>query len=143
MIFSTPAARSLQIVITSGQSLSLGGSNDPQLISSDSSEEKVLTLDFGDPLKLRFGWLSSEVNVSEFRGFTALEDRWSVASGMMNALKSSYNSAGMNSPTLLHINTGAGAKSIFQLMTSSKDIYTSISDAISSKTDGDFFAVNG
>ena len=139
-----PVRPVIQIVISLGQSLSVGATASADVLSpAPRFPDNVLALDFGQVSTLTKGWRSTKVVEESFRGFTALRasDSETHVSGMMDALASSYAEAGMAMPTFLHINAGEGGRSIFQLMTSQNDIYASNDAGLAATTAGDVFAV--
>lgn len=142
----TNPIRPLQIVVTFGQSLSVGSSATESrrvLSAPQSSDGKLLTLDFGPLHFAAVGWLSTAVDTTRFQGFTGLRESGTEThvTGMMTALLDSFVQSGDEAPSLLHINAGNGGQSILQLMTPKKNIFGAMSDALSSTEEGDIFAL--
>jgi hypothetical protein len=134
----------LQIVITMGQSLSVGATANAGILSTRPVyPNNVLALNFGASATINDGWGSSPVVASKFQGFTPLYEvnSESPVSSMLNAVVADALAAGKPAPTLLNINTGTGGLSILQLMTSSGQIYGSLVDALSNTAIGQEFAV--
>lgn len=135
----------MQIVITSGQSLSVGITGSKSVLSpTPMFPNNVLGLNFGSAAPMNAGWTNTAVDVTKFNGFAPLTEKLSEThvSGMMNQLVASYQAAGLTAPTFLHINTGHGGQSILQLMTSQKDVYDTYSDALANTSTGKIFAVD-
>lgn len=135
----------LQLVFTSGQSLSVGASHNHYTLSSTPPyPNEVLGLNFGSTIPPSFGWGGKAVNPSTFSGFKPLAETIteSHVSGMMNMLEFQYQSHGLTAPTFVHINTGAGGRSVLQLMTSKSDIFASFAEGLQHKTSGEIFAVD-
>jgi Ca2+-binding RTX toxin-like protein len=105
--------------------------------------DSILALDFGTAHNTAAGWGAAPVNLARFAGFTALRESGSEThvSGMMSALRDAYVTAGVEAPTLLHINAGSGGRSILELMTPQSRIFQDMPTALSSTTAGDIFAM--
>lgn len=140
-----PTSRpTLQIVLTYGQSLTVGSTRTPAILSTTPrNPEKVLALDFSIPDTLARGPMLTAVDESRFRGFAPLREGRSEThvSAMMDALVDGYVQNDLDVPTFVHINSGAGGRSIFQLMTSSDDIYATLAEGIAATQLDDVFAV--
>jgi hypothetical protein len=135
----------LQIVVTMGQSLTVGTTRSPAVLSTvPTYANNVLALNFGSHAAINDGWLATPVNPADFLGFTALHEMGSETqlTSMLNTVVADYNAAGQTSPTFLSINTGAGGRSILQLMTPSSETYTSLDLALANTQAGQEFAVN-
>lgn len=139
--------RPLQIVISLGQSLSVGATATVSrrvLSTTPVNADTILGLNFGSTHNNAAGWGANPVNDSLFSGFTALREVGTEThvSGMMLALRDSYLNAGIAPPTLLHINAGAGGRSILELMTPRSRVFQDISSALDATVPGDIFAVS-
>lgn len=128
-----PAARDqVVLVITYGQSLSLG-SSDPLSAGVSTTPEypwHVLTLDSGDAQTNSVGWLTQRVRPDEIRDFTPLVQLApkyeSPTSGALNALVARNLRTHGRSPRYLSISGGSGGRSLIELMIRPKDKYTSV-----------------
>jgi len=132
--------------VTLGQSLSQGATSDFDLrvlTNQPPNAQQLLTLDFGPTHNGALGWGPNAANIAQFEGFAPLVERVTEThvSGMMTALLASYLESGKSPPTLLHINNGAGGRSILQLMTSQSDIHTDLQSGISATEPRDVFAI--
>ena len=137
--------KNLQIVISDGQSLSVGATVNPAILSTvPTYADKVLALDFGSPQLLARGWQTTPVDTNEYKGFTALREFGyeTHSSSMLNRLITDYQAAGETAPTLLHISAGSGGRSILELMVSSSDIYDGLDQAVAATGVGAVFAVD-
>jgi hypothetical protein len=136
--------KKLQIVITLGQSHSLGATIDRAVLSTTPRfPDHVLALNFGSDTRLASGWRSAPVNEASFLGFAPLREAGTEThvSGMMDALVNQFINAGRDVPTFLHINGGEGGRSILQLMTSKDDIFASYQLGLDQTVSGNVFAV--
>lgn len=135
----------LQLVFTSGQSLSVGATHTHYTLSSTPQyPTQIFGLNFGNSIPPSFGWGGRPVDPAAFNGFKPLAETIteSHVSGMMNMLEYQYQSHGLKAPSFVHINTGAGGRSVLQLMTSKSDIFASYDEALQHKTSGEIFAVD-
>jgi len=134
----------LQIIMTSGQSLSVGTSYfNATLSPTPQYPSNVLGLNFTN-VAANVGWGSKTVNPAAFNGFSPLKETGSEThvSGMMNMLNYEYQANGLTAPTFVHFNNGAGGKSVLQLLTSQSDIYASTAEGIQAEQTGNIFAVD-
>ena len=138
--------KTLQIAITTGQSLAIGGTATRGIVNpTPLYPNNVLGMSFNSgATALNTGWQAHAVDPLSFKGFAPLKETGSEThvSGMLDALVSRYNAAGMTAPTFLNINVAIGGFSILQLMTGSQHIYQTLQDALNHETNGSVFAVN-
>lgn len=134
----------LQLILTGGQSLSVGVTQTQSTLSSTAQyPTQVLGMDFtGVPANT--GWQNTAVDPAAFNGFAPLVETVSETpvSGMMNMLAHQYQANSLTAPTFLSISAGSAGKSILQLGVTQSDIYTSYNTALQNTTAGDIFAVN-
>lgn len=134
----------LQLVLTGGQSLSVGVTQTPSTLSSTPQyPTQVLGMDFTN-VAANVGWQNTAVNPAAFNGFAPLVETGSETpvSGMLNMLEHEYQSNGLTAPTFLNINAGAASKSILQLMTSQNDVFATRNLAYANTSPGDIFALD-
>ena len=134
----------LQIVITLGQSLTTGFTADESVLSiSPRYPDKVLGLDFGPQVPATSGWRLTPLDERQFRGFAPLVETGTEThiSGMMDALVAATAADGGAVPTFLHINAGAGGRSILQLSMASDEIFSTLAEGLAETQAGDTFAV--
>jgi Ca2+-binding RTX toxin-like protein len=114
------------------------------LTTNPVDSENILALDFGPTHNSAAGWGDAPTDTARFAGFKALRESGTEThvSGMMAALRDAYESAGVDAPTLLHINAGFGGRSILELMTPQSRVFQDIPTALSSTTAGDIFAMS-
>lgn len=135
----------MQFIFTSGQSLSVGTTATPAVLSNAPVYPgNALALDFGVNAYVNQGWQTKVVNPAMFQGFRPLQEYGSetIASSMINRLVYEYQSAGLDSPVFTHVNTGSGGRTILQLMTSSNDIYADVASGLAATALDDVFAVD-
>ncbi len=136
----------MQIVITLGQSLTQGAWRPATagiITSSPQNPNKILALDFGTMIETSRGWQSRAVDEAMFRGFTHLQETRSEThvSGMMSTIADHLQTTDPSITTLLHINSGANGRSIFELSLSDRDIFDTLNNGIASTSSGDLFGV--
>lgn len=137
----------MQFVFTSGQSLSVGVTplqSQQVLTTGPVDPVHALALDFGVNGYVNRGWLNVPVDEGRFRGFRPLQEYATEThvSSMIGRLVSEYQAAGLDSPAFTHVNTGAGGKSILQLMTRAQDVFADLTTALSSTANDDVFAID-
>jgi Ca2+-binding RTX toxin-like protein len=135
----------LQIVVTLGQSLSVGATSSREALSTTPRfPDKALALDFGKDSMLASGWRSTAIDVSSFKGFAPIREVGTEThvSGMIDSLIQSHFDNGLEPPKFLHINGGEGGKSILQLMSTPDDIYASLESGLLATVAGNVFLVS-
>lgn len=137
--------QTMQFIFTSGQSLSVGTTATPAVLSnSPVYPTNALALNFGANGYVNQGWQTKTVNPALFQGFRPLQEYGSEThvSSMINRLIYEFQSAGLDSPVFTHVNTGTGGKNILQLMTGAQDIYSDVASALAATGTDDVFAVD-
>ncbi|MGF1444852.1 MAG: hypothetical protein ACFBRM_01470 [Pikeienuella sp.] len=146
-----PIRDSVQIIVSHGQSLSIGfnnttaeGSNNRPIVSPQSQfPEHVLTIDTYDNKPRNIGWKTSLYDSAEMSGFQPLQQRSfeTHASGMSEAVIARHLEAGQAPPAIVTIMGGSGGKVIQELALGSSDRFDSLEAALASTVQGDLFVV--
>jgi hypothetical protein len=138
------ASRTLQIVVTMGQSLAEGGTAFRAVVDTTARyPDLALALNFPG-IAANTGWGARAVTSSTFKGFQPLLETGTetVSSSIVNELISQYQAAGETSPTFVSINTAVGGASVLQLMVRPQDIFQSVADGLAGEANGGVFAVD-
>jgi hypothetical protein len=138
------ASKTLQIVVTMGQSLAEGGT---AFHAVENTTARYPDLSFGLNFKgvaPNTGWGAKAATPSTFQGFEPLVETGSetVVSNIVNEMISQYQAAGETSPTFVSFNTAVGGASVLQLMIRPQDIFQSVSDGLAGEENGGVFAVD-
>lgn len=135
------------LVITYGQSLSVGSSIDSRTLSSSAEyPNNVLTLDSGGPKKISVGWLDNKVIPSQIVSFTPLvqlsRTNESPSSGAINAMVARYIKDNKTPPVFIGISGGFGGRSLVELMLRPQDLYASVEAGLAQTKEGYPFYTN-
>ena len=137
--------QTLQMVITSGQSLAIGGTQFKDILSpTPLFPTEVLGMSWNNGTPMNIGWGARTVSASNFKGFAPLIETNSEThtTGMLNALVNRYHDAGLTSPAFLNIPVQAGGYSVLQLMTGKAHIYDTVALGMAAEPNGSEFAVD-
>ncbi len=136
--------KDLQVTLSLGQSLSVGTTTNPVVFSSKPDiQAQAYSLDFGRPLYFSRGWGAEAVDPTRFKGIAPIYEFGfeTHASAMLSQIAQQYLEAGLEAPTLVHINAGAGGQSIVRLMLSKENIFDTVDKGLSLTSSGDLFAI--
>ncbi len=123
----------ITLIITHGQSLSIGVSSTSSASVSNSAEyqNEALTLDSGNATRNSIGWQAVAVNPNLITRFAPLIQsstfNESPDSGVLSAILDSFDAKKIARPTLLSISGGHGGRSVAELSVKSSDFYSSVS----------------
>jgi len=131
------------LVITHGQSLSIGVSNTSFSAVSSQSEfpNNALTLNSNNVQKNSIGWTFALFNPSSVNGFMPLTQNFSFnespGSGILSAILNLHQVNNLPLPKMVHINTGHGGRSIVELMVRRpQDLYATTADGLLNTSEG-------
>lgn len=140
-------SRELLVVVTTGQSLSVGVTKFSEyepLWTEPVDADRAFMLDFGNnALVDHLGWGTRDVDTGAFEGFKPLQSSRTEtpATGMVSQILKGYDDAGVVSPDIVHMHAGKGGASILKLMSTRDDIYGDIAAGLASTADGGIFLV--
>ena len=133
------------ITSTLGQSLSIGTQNfsNREVLSETSINSSVLGIKYQDPVWTATGPKGTLVIEEDFEGFTPLVEsvQESHATAALNRLAERFENAGITDQDYLHFNSGAGGRSVLELMTRQSDIYGDVSVGLTETSENEIFAV--
>jgi hypothetical protein len=137
--------REIMITSTLGQSLSIGTQNfaNREVLSETTINSSVLGIKYQDPSWTATGPKGTLVVEEDFEGFTQLVEsvQESHATAALNRLAERFEDAGVIDQDYLHFNSGAGGRSVLELMTRQSDIYSDVSVGLTETSENGIFAV--
>ncbi len=141
--FAQLAPQEINLVITHGQSLSVGNSvsASPNVSVVTEFPNNSFTLDANSAAINSFGWTLNQADPTKIIGFTPYYQRVSHSespgSGILSSLLALHQRDGKALPVYVHINGGYAGRSIVELMLrQQRDFYPTVQDGLNGTAEG-------